>query len=506
MKLARSIILILLCFAFVPSVVNADPLTYKNEGRTVIVVGCDKNASGELVIPSKYKGPVTSIANYAFAGCSSLTSVTIPDSVTSIGYQAFSQCSSLTSVTIGSSVTSIGTGAFRNCSSLTSVRIPDGVTSIGRETFYRCSSLTSVRIPDGVTSIGREAFRNCSDLTSVVIPDSVTSIGKGAFNGCSNLKDITFEGDAPAYDSTSFKGLSPDAKIIIHSQLGYGKTIDGLPVYLSVNGSLSAFAGDPLQYELHKSSVSIIDCEEAVSGELVIPSKYKGKPVTSIANYAFEGCSSLTSVTIPDSVTSIGRSAFRNCSSLTSVTIGNSVTSIGDYAFYRCSSLTSVTFGNSVTSIGTTAFYGCTSLTSVTIHDSVTSIGDWAFEGCSSLKSITFEGNAPSSFGSDVFQFLPIEAKITVIAGATGFGETFGGLPVQILKKKLAITSFNSHAAPFSLSFETESDSTYKIEASHDLKKWGEIGEVQGTGSSVKFTDWREALFQQQYYRVKLVE
>ena len=98
------------------------------------------------------------------------------------------------------------------------------------------------------------------------------------------------------------------------------------------------------------------------------------------------------------------------------------------------------------------------------------------------------------------------DARIFINPDAIGFGETFGGLPVQILKKKVAITSFNSHAAPFSLTFETESDSTYKIEASHDLKKWGEIGEVQGTGSSVKFIERRKALFPKQYYRVKKAE
>ena len=286
---------------------------------------------------------------------------------------------------------------------------------------------------------------------------------------------------------------------------------------------------DPLTYEVEEETVTVVDCDESASGELVIPSSYKGKPVISIGSYAFNSCSSLTSVTIPDSVTSIGRFAFGYCSGLTSVTIPDSVTSIGQDAFWdcsnlmsvtipdsvtsienmtfrNCSNLTSVIIGNKVTSIGRWAFRDCRNLTNVTIPDSVTQIGSWAFSGCSSLKSITFEGNAPSSFGSDVFKNLPIEATVTVKAGATGYGETYGGLTVQILKKKLVIKSFNSHASPFSLTFETQSDSTYKIEASHDLKKWGEIGEVQGTGSSVEFTDWREALFEKQYYRVKLME
>tara|TARA_B110000014_G_scaffold132099_1_gene91212 strand:+ start:148 stop:720 length:573 start_codon:yes stop_codon:yes gene_type:complete len=189
-----------------------------------------------------------------------------------------------------------------------------------------------------------------------------------------------------------------------------------------------------------------------------------------------------------------------------SVKIPDSVTSIENMAFRNCSNLTSVIIGNKVTSIGRWAFKDCLNLTNITIPDSVTQIGSRAFSGCINLKSITFLGNAPSSFGSDVFKNLPIGATITVTAGATGFGETYGGLTVQILKKKLEINTFSKSATPFSLNFETQSDSTYKIEASHDLKKWGEIGKVQGTGSLVKFTDLREAIFQKQYYRVKLVE
>ena len=148
------------------------------------------------------------------------------------------------------------------------------------------------------------------------------------------------------------------------------------------------------------------DYDNEYSGSVTIPSTltYNGTTysVTSIGDEAFDGCSGLTSITIPNSVTSIGERAFSGCSGLTSVTIPNSVTSIGDYAFYKCSSLTSVTIGNSVTSIGDGAFCYCPSLTSVTIPNSVTSIGNSAFEICYSLTSVTI-GNSVMSIGERAF-------------------------------------------------------------------------------------------------------
>ena len=160
-------------------------LTFKTLSDTEVeLVGADNGITNiYLNSPITYQGKsysVTSIGDKAFADCSSLTSITIPNSVTSIGDWAFEDCSSLTSITIPNSVTRIGEAAFAGCKGLTSITIPNSVTSIGYEAFKYCSGLTSITIPNCVTSIGERAFYLCYSLTSVTVP-SHTKIGIAAF-------------------------------------------------------------------------------------------------------------------------------------------------------------------------------------------------------------------------------------------------------------------------------------------------------------------------------------
>ncbi len=167
--------------------------------------GCSRLTS--LTLPSG----VTEIGYYAFFGCSGLTSLTLPSGVTKIGFSAFSGCSGLTSLTLPSGVTWIDSSAFDGCSGLTSIILPSGVTEIGGYAFFGCSGLTSIILPSGVTEIGGYAFFGCSGLTSLTLPTGVTKIGYSAFSGCSGLTSIyVYAEKMPKLGTDMFNGC--DAK------------------------------------------------------------------------------------------------------------------------------------------------------------------------------------------------------------------------------------------------------------------------------------------------------
>ena len=303
-------------------------------------------------IPSSLKKVIVTGGNIlygAFSGCTSLTNITIPDSVTSIGYRSFYNCSSLTSITIPNSVKSIGDYAFENCKSLKTINyngdingwvqidglsdlmsygssdkelyingellteaVIDTATEIKSCAFYGCSSLTSVTIGDSVTSIGYSAFYNCELFTSVTIPDSVTSIGYGAFKGCSRLESITLP------------------------FIGAGKTANS--GYEHVFGYIFGYT---------KSSDTYINgttCQYETQGKIYNSNNGYNKWTYYHYYYHYYIPTSLKTVILSDSVTSIGSYAFKNCELLTSVTIPDSVTSIGNFAFAYCSSLKTINY------------------------------------------------------------------------------------------------------------------------------------------------------------------
>ena len=390
-----------------------DGICYTTLGGDSVEVGKNTNAKGAIIIPETVKTVITyrvvGIGDAAFLGCTSLTSITIPNSVTNIGISAFYGCSSLLSISIPNNVTNIDNNAFRGCTSLTSVTIPNSVMSIGDYAFYDCTGLTSITIPNRVTYIGEYTFKGCTSLTSVTIGESVSEIGKSAFESCTSLTSVVWN----AIHCVNF--IIPDAPFPNSvTSFTFGEKVEHVPAYLCYDMSVLASITIP-------NSVTSIG-GGAFSGCSSLTSVTIPNSVTSIGTDAFQGCSSLSSVTIPNNVTSIEAGAFSGCSSLTSITIPNSVTSIGSSAFDGCSSLTSVAIPSSVTSIEKRTFRGCSSLTSVTIPNSITSIGESAFENCTSLTSITI-GESVSKIGYSAFSGCSSLTSITIPNSIRSIGD-----------------------------------------------------------------------------------
>ena len=346
-----------------------------------------------------------------------------------ISSRAFLKCDGITEITIPSTIGYIGENAFYNCTALKRVNITNladwlmisfssysNPLCYGADLYCNNSKVTSLTIPSSVTSIKRYAFVSCPSLTEVTIPSHVTDVAKDAFTNCSNLTKVTINSNAVA--SQNYTGYMSGNAIV------------------GSNSLIDRFGNQVKQYILGTSVTSIGNV--AFQGCTGLTSVTLPDFLTSIGESAFRGCTGLTSISIPCSyLTSIGSNAFRDCSGLTKVYTNNlykwaqidfgniysnplyyghnlyfgdnlvtnliitpSPTVIKPYAFYNCTSITSATIPSLVTSIGGSAFYGCTGLTSVTIPSSVTSIGGSAFYGCTAITQMTVNKTTPPSVAS----------------------------------------------------------------------------------------------------------
>ena len=401
---------------------DAEPYTVSVARAFQQDIGIPKDTITKVVIPATVTHEditysVTSVAGYAFSYCSSLSNVTIPESIVTIGQSAFEGCifakdnfinhssldaklyrywgaiivdqeidgllirndtiidcrTNVTSVVIPNTITAIGKEAFFACH-LLSVTIPSSVTSIGDYAFCNCT-LPSVTIPTSVTSIGNYAFSMCG-LSSITIPNSITSISNNVFADCTSLQQVTIPNSVTSIGNCAFQNCTSLSSF----------TIPGSVSSIGFNAFYNtAFYNNESNWNngLYKDNC-FIEATVDISGVYAIKDGTR-----LIADEAFVYRKSMTSVVIPNSVKVIGKGAFSRSSSLESVIIPNGVELLADKVFSGCTSLTSVTLPESIISIGKDAFNLCTSLTSISLPNSIADIGTYAFSYCTSLANIS---------------------------------------------------------------------------------------------------------------------
>lgn len=354
--------------------------------NTCGILGINKDFSGNLVIPTYYNGClVTRIEEYAFSGCSKLTSISIPDSLTSISSNAFVNCDNMTF------------NKFDNGYYLGNENNPYLILFKAKSNdIYTCN------INKDCKSINSCAFDNCNNLTSISIPSSVVNLGIN----CENLKTLYYDGTIEEWLNikryNSFMGLNDynlecfyikdengteqynENKYSLLEDVVIPEGVNTIPSYAFYNCSSITSISIP------SSVLKLDDC--VFDGWSSLQSIFLSNGITSIGYMAFGDCSSLTSISLPDSIVSLGNNAFYGCSSLESVSLSNGITSIGNNAFYGCSSLTSISLPSSVVSIGKHAFDSCSNLTNISLPSSVVSFGTNSFCGCNSLTTLYYGG------------------------------------------------------------------------------------------------------------------
>ena len=374
---------------------------------------------------------VTSIDNYAFGFCTALSSVSMGSSVTSIGESAFTHCESLTGIVIPRSVkTIVGNPLFR-CTSLSLLEVesgntaydsrnhcnaiietetgtllagcrttvvPEGVDTIADHSFSFQTGLTHIDLPNSLREIGKYAFQGCSGLQSVTFGSGVESINYYAFAGCTSLQEVDFPDALKTLGNNAFEGCSALTRV----STGDGLTSIGNDAFSSCAALDSVAFGKSIQIIHNNAFMSSASLRSAILPDGLttigwfafagsgISHLYLGKNLSGgIGEHAFEWCTNLTSVTVPEGVVNLNIDMFSHCSSLAHVSLPSTLKTIGSRAFSQCEALKEITIPDGVTTIYNRAFFRCTGLTTIVIPDSVTDLNDEVFVKCTGLTQVT---------------------------------------------------------------------------------------------------------------------
>ena len=434
-----------------------------------VEVTTGKNAyAGNIVISSTVMNEgvsysVIKIGDYAFAGCSSLSSVVLPDGLQSIGTGGFSGCTSLVSISVPSTVKELGTRSFSACSQINNISLASGLEIIGDYCFSGCSSLETITIPSSVSILGDYCFSGCTRITSMTLPSGITKIGEFCFNECIALVSLELSSGITVLPSSFISGCKklisftiPETVIILGAKCFSGCFIEELRIPQSV----TSISGDFLDKNPNIKSI------EFSANVNYIPTVYENQqrittgcfveclglesinitsPITKLPDYCFKECLALKKVSLPMGVTSLGNCCFSNCQSLVDFSIPESVQNIGGACFFNCKSIKSLSIPNGVTDLPSSevhyydynymgrgykqscggsggCFFGCESLESVSIPSTVVNMGYSSFSGCTSLLSVTLPYGV-TSLGRNFFANCKSLTSFTIPSTVTTLGD-----------------------------------------------------------------------------------
>lgn len=339
-----------------------DELTISGESTVMLdYTSEDKAPWSELNVKRCIvKDGVKNIGNYAFAGCTGLTEIKLPDAIQGIGKNAFADCTGLTEIELPNAITGIEENAFAGCTGLTEIKLPNAITGIEESVFEGCTGLTEIEIPGSVTEINNRAFADCTLLRTVGCSENITEIGEEAFKGCAALEAFVVPDGVTEIKTGTFDGCAltevqlPSALKIIGSRAFAGNKFTEVEIPASVTSidqqafteceQLEKYVVDTESRSYSSSSgflynrvgTTLLSCPEGKTGVITVSTKVK-----TIGDYAFRDCKKITELNLPPTLTTIGRYAFTNMT-LYEIEIPPYVTSIGQYAFKDCMQLVAI--------------------------------------------------------------------------------------------------------------------------------------------------------------------
>ncbi len=353
----------------------------------------------------------STIPDFTFYGCTTLTDVTFVNDVTEVGDYAFAGCTALSELTLPSSITKLGAYIFKGSTSLTSINLPRDLTTVSYSisasstnycsftgssietvicesnaipdyTFYKFTTLKKVTFTGNTTEVGGYAFYGCTALSDITLPDSLVTIGTRAFYGCESLKEINLPINLTTVRySSGYSAYGPFTGSALESVVCEGSIVPDYVLYKCTSLTSVTFTENVKEIGSHAFST----CSSL--SDVTLPDS-----ITTVGDYAFSGCSSLTEIELPSSLTTLGDYVFRYCTGITEITIPSSLTTSGESGAFRDSSITTATISDGMATIPEYLFWYCTTLTELNIPTSVAEVGEYATYSCSGLTDVYYAG------------------------------------------------------------------------------------------------------------------